>query len=464
MANRNLLGSTSSRRATLAQAGNGLLGLALSHLLNQEAFSQKPAISLPVRARNVIYLYMEGGPSQVDTFDYKPRLARDHGKSLPLSTPNTVFNIGNTVMRSPFRFQQHGNSGAWVSELFPHVAQHVDDITFIHSMHHGVSNHSSACYISHTGYADAGKPSVGAWISYGLGSLNNNLPSFIVLDCGMGPAGGPPSWGSGFLPASYQGTRFRPGDVPIPNITPKEKDPLQQANKLNAILKLNRASGDFQLDDRWSAAVDNYETAWRMQSSVPGLVDLSTETTATQKLYGLDEPQSQLFGSRCLLARKLVEKGVRFVEIFPPKVKADRWDQHGNLEEGHRLNATATDRGIAGLLMDLKQRGLLEETIVMWGGEFGRTPNQQGTNGRDHNPFGFTVWVAGGGFKPGIQHGATDDFGYFAVHDKVHLHDLHATLLYQLGLHHEDLTYRFSGRDFRLTDVHGEVTHAILQA
>lgn len=464
MAKRNLLGSTCSRRATLAQAGNGLLGLALGHLLNQEGFSQKSAVSLPARARSVIYLYMEGGPSQVDTFDYKPRLARDHGKSLPLTTPNTVFNIGKTVMRSPFRFQQHGNSGAWVSELFPHVAQHVDDITFIHSMHHGVSNHSSACYISHTGYVDAGKPSVGAWLSYGLGSLNNNLPSFIVLDCGMGPSGGPPSWGSGFLPATYQGTRFRPGAVPIPNITPQEKDPLRQENKLNAILKLNRASGGFQLDNRWSAAVDNYETAWRMQSAVPGLVDLSTETTATQKLYGLDEPQSQLFGSRCLLARKLVEQGVRFVEIFPPKVKADRWDQHGNLEEGHRLNATATDRGIAGLLMDLKQRGLLEETVVMWGGEFGRTPNQQGTNGRDHNPFGFTVWVAGGGFKPGIQYGATDDFGYFAVHDKVHLHDLHATLLHQLGLHHEDLTYRFSGRDFRLTDVHGQVPHAILQA
>ena len=458
---RTTLSMSWSRRKLLARTGRGLLGLALADLLAADGFA-KAGPHFAARAKSVIYLYMEGGPSQVDTFDYKPRLAMDHGKPLPGQTPNTVFNIGNKIMRSPFRFLRHGQSGAWVSDLFPHTSRHVDDLTLIHSMHHGVSNHSSACYVSHTGYAAPGKPAMGAWLGYGLGRLNQDLPAFVVLDCGMGPSGGPPAWGSGFLPAVFQGTRFRPQRVPVPNIRPQEKRVGRQAEKLQAIVKLNQLSGPAELDPQIQASIENYETAFRMQSAVPEIVDLSSETVATRKLYGMDDKRTRLFGSRCLLARKLVECGVRFVEVFPPRVKADRWDQHGNLEHGHRLNAEVTDCGVAGLLTDLKQRGLLDETIVMWGGEFGRTPNQQGANGRDHNPFGFTVWLAGGGFKPGIQYGKTDDFGYFAVQDKVHLHDLHATILHQLGLDHERLTYRFSGRDFRLTDVHGEVVGDVL--
>ena len=450
-----------SRRDALNRAGHGLFGMAMAQLLSSDGFAA-PRTHFPARARSVIYLYMEGGPSQVDTFDYKPRLTKDHGKQLPLKTPNTVFNIGKKIMKSPFAFRQHGESGAWISELFPHLSKVADEMTIVRSMHHGVSNHSSACYISHTGYSNAGKPSMGAWLGYGLGSMNDNLPSFLVLDCGMGPSGGSPSWGSGFLPANFQGTRFRPGVVPIPNIAPKEKQEGRQASKLDTILRLNRQSPGFNLNDQLKATVENYETAYRMQSAVPELVDMSNESKKTQQLYGMDNKQTQLFGSRCLMARKLVERGVRFIEVFSPKVKADRWDQHGNLAQGHRLNAGVTDRGLAGLLIDLKQRGLLDDTIVIWGGEFGRTPNQQGSNGRDHNPWGFTVWLAGGGFKPGIKYGETDEFGYFAVQNKVHIHDLHATILHQLGIDHERLTYRFSGRDYRLTDVHGEIINGIL--
>lgn len=463
-----------SRRDILGRFGIGCGNLAaLSMLLADEEILQASVRDSAMRgfpgrrprAKSVIFLYMEGGPSQIDTFDYKPCLAREHGKELPVRAPNTVFNISKTVMQSPFSFSRYGESGSWVSEIFPHVATCVDRLTFVHSMHHGVSNHSSACYMSHTGYPMVGKPSMGAWITYGLGSESADLPSFVVLDCGQGPSGGAPSWGSGFLPATYQGTLFTRNKVPIDYLKSLEKKASRQRAKLKAIRQLNEQSRqDFGGDSRVDARIASYERAFRMQSAVPDLLDLGEETKKTKSLYGLDNESTRLFGSRCLLARRLVERGVRFVELFPPRVKADRWDQHGKLEEGHRLNAAATDQPIAALIQDLHQRGLLDETIVIWAGEFGRTPNQQGSNGRDHNPFGYTVWLAGAGFKPGIHYGQTDEFGYHAITNKVHLHDLHATILHLLGIDHTRLTYRHGGRDFRLTDVGGHVVKPIIRS
>ena len=460
-----------TRRRLLGHATESFASLALAALLAREARAEAAAGRGPgglrphhaPRAKSVICLYMEGGPSQLDTFDHKPRLAQDHGKPIPFRTPNTVFNIGRKILRSPFEFRRHGESGGWVSEIFPHVARCVDKLTVLHGLHHGVSNHSSACYMTHTGHAMVGKPSMGSWLTYGLGSECRDLPGFVVLDCGQGPSGGPPTWGSGFLPVAYQGTIFTSRKEPLDYIRPLETSARIRARKIATLQELQNDSNDrFEAHRLVTAQVESYEHAFRMQSAVPDLLDISGETAATRRLYGLDDAGSELFGSRCLLARRLVERGVRFVEVLSPKVKADRWDQHSNLEEGHRRNAALTDRGVAGLITDLDARGLLDETIVLWGGEFGRTPNAQGKNGRDHNPYGYTVWVAGGGFRPGIRHGKTDDFGYFAVDDKVHLHDLHATILHQLGLDHTRLTYRFSGRDFRLTDVHGEVIRPIL--
>ena len=406
---------------------------------------------------------MEGGPSQIDTFDPKPALDRYHGRPIPLETPNTVFNIGKRVLRSPFAFSRYGASGADVSEIFPQVAQCVDDLTIVRSVHHGVSNHSSACLVSHTGFSEAGKPSMGSWVTYGLGSETEELPGFVVLDCGQGPSAGAPSWGSGFLPAAHQGTLFTENDPPIDDVRPRESSERIQLEKLETVRSLERASRSLFGDDpRIDALIESSERAFRMQRSVPELTDLRGESEATRRLYGMDRAETALFGSRLLLARRLVERGVRFVEVFSPRVRADRWDQHGKLEEGHRRNAVKVDRPIAGLLRDLKSRGLLDECIVLWGGEFGRTPNAQGKNGRDHNPFGYTVWLAGGGFRPGIRYGKTDEFGYYAVEERVHLHDLHATILHRLGIDHRRLTFRFAGRDWRLTDVHGELVEGLL--
>ncbi len=464
-----------SRRQWLNAATNGFGGLALTSML--AAPSQTNAAPRAVnplaprrphhepKAKAVIYLYMEGGPSAIDLFNPKPALDTWHGKDLPIKTPATVFNIGKKVMRSPFKFKRHGQCGAAVSEVLPHLATCVDDMTFIHSMHHEVSNHSSSCLMSHTGYPMTGKPSIGAWMTYGLGSESENLPGFVVLDCGMGPSAGAHSWGSGFLPASYQGTLFTKNDPPIDYIRAQEKNGDHQTKKLQLLNKLNKqARPRFGDDSRVDALIANYERAFAMQSAVPEVTDLSGESDATKSLYGMDSKNqpTALFGSRCLLARRLVERGVRFIEVFPPRNRGDRWDQHGKLEAGHRENCLNTDQPVAGLIHDLKQRGLLDQTIILWGGEFGRTPAAQGGTGRDHNPFGYTVWTAGGGFKPGLSHGQTDEFGYFAQQDKVHLHDLHATILHLMGIDHERLTYRFSGRDFRLTDVEGEVVQPII--
>jgi hypothetical protein len=453
------------RRQMLRNSTGSFLSLAVAGMLADEAGAkslEQAGAHRPPRAKSVIYLYMEGGPSQIDTFDPKPRLDRDHGQDLPLKTPNTVFDIGKKILRSPYKFQQYGQSGAWVSEIFPNVAKCVDDLTIIRSMNHDFSSHTSACYMTHTGHALAGRPCFGAWVNYGLGSTSKNLPGFVVLNCGMGPSGGPPSWGSGFLPAAYQGTVFGKTETPVDFVQPLETAPEQQPQKLYALQALNGLrAGEFR-DSRLEAVIQNYELAFQMQTAVPELNDFQDESASTRTLYGLDQPETALYGSRCLMARRLVERGVRFIEVFSPSLDTDRWDQHSDLQRGHRLNAQATDAPIAGLIIDLKQRGLLDETLVVWGGEFGRTPNAQGTDGRDHNPFGYTMWVAGGGFKPGIRYGATDEFGYFAQQDKVHLHDLHATLLHQLGIDHKRLTFRYQGRDFRLTDVAGEVITRLL--
>lgn len=476
--------TTSSRREWLFRAANGFGGLALTTFLAEQARANDPRLHrptepfavrephFPAKAKNVIFLFMDGGPSQMDTFEPKPRLAKEHWQPIQMENlPTTVFNITNRVFGSPFAFQQYGESGAWVSSLFPHVAQCVDDICFIHSMEVNHSEHTAANYFMHSGSGFQGRPSFGSWVTYGLGSESENLPGFVVLDSGLIPPGGMDCFASGFLPASYQGSLFRQGKQPIADLAPREESTKLQRNKLDLLRRLNAGVLDRMGQvSELEATISNYELAFRMQSEVPDLLDLSAESQATKSIYGLDEDDTDEFGRQCLLARRLVERGVRFVELLTPRRKGqDRWDQHGRLEEGHQVNARATDKPIAGLLKDLKSRGLLDETLVLWGGEFGRTPTAQTKKqsydsgvGRDHNPFGFTMWLAGGGVKPGIRYGATDEYGYFAVENKVHLHDLHATMLHLLGIDHKRLTYHYSGRDMRLTDVHGELVHGIL--
>lgn len=458
-----------TRREMLCRCANGFGGLSLAYLLAEKTASAAPHHT--AKAKSVIFLFMDGGPSQMDTFDPKPRLQKENGKPIPLKTPTTVFNISDKVLASPFQFQQYGQSGAWVSELFPHVATCVDDLAIIRSMVADHSEHTAANYFMHSGSGFQGRPSMGSWVNYGLGSACDNLPGFVVLESGLIPPGGLDLFGSGFLPASYQGTLFRKGEHPVADLEPREPTAAIQQGTLSLLRQLNQGVlARFGAVSEVEATIQNYELAFRMQSAVPELLEVKGEPEATQKLYGLDQPDTAEFGRQCLLARRLVERGVRFVELLPPMRKGlDRWDQHGGLEDGHRINARAVDQPIAALLKDLKARGLLSSTLVVWGGEFGRTPCAQFPDGsytknvgRDHNPFGFTMWMAGGGVKPGVVYGATDEYGYFAVENKVHVHDLHATMLHLLGLDHKRLTYRFSGRDMRLTDVAGEVVQPLL--
>ena len=419
------------------------------------------------KAKSVIFLYMDGGPSQMDTFDPKPRLNQEDGKPLPFRPPTTVFNISDKILGSPFAFRQYGQSGTPVSELFPETATCVDDLCVIRSMVADHSEHTAANYFLHSGSGFQGRPSMGAWVNYGLGSVSDNLPGFVVLEAGLIPPGGIDCFGAGFLPASYQGTIFKRGATPIADLEPPAAERPKQRDKLALLAQLNAGFGGSSEVD---AFVKNYELAFRMQAAVPDLLELKGESEATKKLYGMDEEITSEFGRQCLLARRMVERGVRFIELLTPaRPGLDRWDQHNAIESGHRINAKGVDKPIAGLLKDLKARGLLAETLVIWGGEFGRTPCaqipencQRSKVGRDHNPYGFTMWMAGGGVKPGIVHGATDDYGYFAVENKVHMNDLHATMLHLLGLDHKRLTYRYSGRDMRLTDVAGNVVKEIL--
>jgi hypothetical protein len=467
-----------TRRAMLTRCANGFGALALTALLAEPAFGAVRAPAehavdplaprlphFPARARNVIFLYMDGGPSQMDTFDPKPRLDREHGEPIKVKTHPTQFNNVGNVLKSPWKFRSYGGSGIPVSDLFPAVAGCVDDLAIVRSMVANFSEHTSANYFLHTGSGLQGRPSQGAWVTYGLGSECRDLPGFVVLNGGLIPPGGLDCFNSGFLPATYQGSVFKAGDTPVANIRPSEPTAALQARKLALVRTLDQGVLDKAgSHDQLESAIANYELAFRMQSAVPSLLDLSGESAATRRLYGMDEryEPTQIFGRLCLLSRRLVERGVRFVELLCPKVSGDRWDQHSNLKAGHENNARAVDRPIAGLLKDLKARGLLDSTLVLWAGEFGRTPMAQGTDGRDHNPYGFTIWLAGGGIKGGVIHGATDDYGYHAVENKVEIHDLHATMLHLLGIDHKRLTVRFSGRDMRLTDVHGEVVREIL--
>ncbi|MEL7500153.1 MAG: DUF1501 domain-containing protein [Planctomycetota bacterium] len=463
-----------TRRDVLRNAACGFGSVALCSLLAGSSYArlvdddqdlQTTGTHFAPKVKRVVYLYMDGGPSQVDTFDPKPKLDKENGKPFKMKIEPTQFNnIGNTL-KSPWKFKQHGESGTPVSELFPHVAKHVDDLAVIRSMTSNFSEHTNANYFLHTGNGFQGRPSMGAWLGYGLGSECEDLPGFVVLNGGLIPPGGLDCFNSGFLPASFQGSIFNAGSNPIANINRGEKSDRLQRNKLDFLNRLDTSKlQQVGKVDQIESAIKNYELAFRMQSAVPDLAKIDGETEATKEMYGLNSKNDKtaLYGRQCLVARRLLERGVRFIELTCPGVGHDRWDQHSNLKKGHEDNAVAVDQPIGALLKDLKQRGLFEETLVIWSGEFGRTPFAQGANGRDHNPFGFSLWMAGGGIKGGTIFGATDEYGYKAIENKVEIHDLHATMLHLLGIDHERLTYRWSGRDMRLTDVHGKVIKAIL--
>ena len=460
---RRFLPAPLTRRDMLLRCANGFGAVALSALLAEESRAATPRTHHPAKAKSVLFLFMDGGPSQMDTFDPKPRLDKEHGQPIKAKVEPTQFNNVGTVMKCPWKFRQYGKSGTPVSDLFPNVARHVDDLAVIRSMVSNFSEHTNANYFLHSGHGQQGRPSMGAWATYGLGSECRDLPGFVVLSSGMIPPGGLDCFGAGFLPASYQGSLFRKGKQPVADLTPTEKDARLQKSKLELLRKLDRgAVARLGTDDKLESAIANYELAFRMQTAVPGLMDLTRESKATLALYGIDDPVTEVYGTQCLIARRLVERGVRFVELLCQHLGHDRWDQHSNLRGGHEKNARAVDKPIAGLLQDLKSRGLLDSTLVVWAGEFGRTPMAQGSDGRDHNPFGFSLWMAGGGVKGGTVYGKTDDYGYHVVENKVEIHDLHATMLHLLGLDHKRTTYRFGGRDMRLTDVHGEVVHGVL--
>ncbi len=454
----------------LARCAGGFGAVALTAFLAEEAKAATNPLAprpphFPAKARSVIFLYMDGGPSQMDTFDPKPRLTKEHGKPFGMKMEPTQFNNNGSTLGSPWEFRQFGQSGLPVSSLFPNVARHADDLAVIRSMVSNFSEHTSANYFLHTGSGFQGRPSMGAWFSYGLGSECEDLPGFVVLNGGLIPPGGLDNFNSGFLPASYQGSVFNAGDYPLANVKRLEPSAALQENKLRFLKTLDTHAVDrLGAVDPVESAIANYELAYRMQTAVPGLASLEGESRATKTLYGLDASYgpTATFARQCLLARRLVERGVRFVELTCPAVGADRWDQHSDLKTGHENNARAVDQPIGALLTDLKQRGLLETTLVVWAGEFGRTPFAQGSDGRDHNPFGFTVWLAGGGARGGVIHGATDDYGYKVVENKVEIHDLHATMLHLLGVDHKRQTFRFGGRDMRLTDVFGEVVKEVI--
>ena len=461
-----------SRRDLLKVSSAGFGSLALASLLGQEQAKAAVASSdplavkpphFPARAKRVIFLFMHGGPSQMDTFDYKPLLKRDHGKPLPFSRPKVVSSETFNLLQSPWSFRQYGQSGAWVSDLFPEVAKCVDDMCIIKSMHGSNSRHGGALLELHTGSDTFIRPSMGSWITYGLGSENSSMPGFVTI-CPTQSHGGANNFGSAFLPAPYAGTAIGSVGIPardakIPFITNTETPRSVQRMEIDYTQELNRRQLELTGPDRaLEGRIESFELAFRMQTEAPGLQDLSNESEATKKLYGLDNPITEDFGRQCLMARRFSEKGVRFVQVS----HTYKWDQHEHLKRDHEQNAAEVDKPIAGLLRDLKSRGLLKDTLVLWGGEFGRTPTAQGSDGRDHNPEAFTMWLAGGGVKAGLSYGATDDYSYYSVVDKVHFHDLHATILHLLGLDHKRLTYRYAGRDFRLTDVHGNVVQGIL--
>ncbi len=460
-----------SRRSMLQRSAIGFGSLALAGLMSDEnakaATNPLAAVEphFTPRAKRIIFLFMKGGPSGIDTFDPKPLLTRDDGKELPFDKPRVQFAPTGKLLKSPWKFRQYGESGLPVSELFPNVARHVDDLCVLNSVYGTNPAHGGACLKLNTGSDNFIRPSMGSWISYGLGTENNNLPGFITI-CPTLAHGGVTNFGSAFLPARYAGTPM--GVASAPSKTARVKftqnesiSREQQRLQLDLLGQLNRGhietTGAFaELESR----INSFELAFRMQHEIPIVEDISDESEATLKLYGMNETVTEDFGRQCLLARRFAERGVRFIQVTHSNTKV-QWDQHADLLNGHTENSLEVDLPIAGLLTDLKQRGILEDTLVLWGGEFGRTPVAQGNNGRDHNPEGFTMWMAGAGVKGGFRYGATDDYGYYATENRMHVHDLHATMLALLGLDHERLTYRYAGRDFRLTDVAGKVAHDI---
>ena len=471
-----------NRRQLLHRCGAGFGAMALSDMIARSglcagesaadapgALASNPLASraphFPARAKRVIFLFMHGGPSHVDTFDYKPELIRHHGQPLPFEKPRIQFAQTGNLLRSPWKFRQYGQCGAWVSDLFPHVGHCVDDITFIRSIHGSNEAHGGALLKMHTGSDTFVRPSMGAWISYGLGSENDSLPSFITISPTLGH-GGVRNFGSAFLPPIHQATRIGSAkkrkaeeDSIVPNLTNPDIPAELQALQLNFardLDQLKRPAPHSMADADLDARIESFELAFRMQTEAPEVLEIESESESTLKLYGIDGGPTDSFGRQCLLARRLSESGVRFVQSSHAY-----WDQHSDLKEQHGTLAEQVDRPIAGLLTDLKLRGLLDETLLIWGAEFGRTPTAQGDNGRDHNPHAFTYWMAGGGVKAGFSYGESDEFGFYATKDKVHVHDLHATILHLLGLDHERLTYRYGGRDFRLTDIEGSVVNQI---
>jgi len=468
-----------ARRQFLSNSGLGFGALALASLLGRDvAANTSTAATVPAlphhppRAKRVIWLFMTGAPSQVDTWDYKPELQARSGEPLPGADQQVgFFQTSGKCLASPFKWAQHGQSGTWVSDIFPHLSQHVDEMTFIHSMHLRANNHAPAAMELMCGLNRPGMPSMGAWLDYGLGTMNDNLPSFVVMH-ERKPRGDDQIWSAGFLPKSHQALAIdarRP--VAIDNLSLRQGQSLAaqraELDLLAAVNGAHAAARPTQAD--LAARITSFELAYRMQTAAPEAIDLAQESQATHALYGTEDPKCKVFAKQCLTARRLLERGVRFVQIFAGKgvggdgsVDDVPWDGHSNIETNHRECGLATDRPAAALLADLKARGMLEDTLVIWGGEFGRTSDSQGGTGRDHNPGGFTIWLAGGGVKGGFHYGSTDPFGYKAVENKVHVNDLHATLLHLLGINHEQLTYRHNGRNFRLTDVGGSVIPDIL--
>ncbi len=465
-----------SRRHFLQSTACGFGSLALSAMAHGAANPLAPRHTHhAARAKRIIFLFMAGGVSHVDSFDYKPRLQKDDGKMMDFNDARAVAKTGmgatQRIMKPLWDFQQHGQSGQWASSLFPHMAGIVDDLCFVQGMHTEGVAHGPATLFLHTGSTSFIRPSMGSWVSYGLGTENENLPSFVSISPSLSN-GGPRNYGTAFLPPVFQGTTLGRAGLPaseasIKNLRNPLLTPHQQQRQFDLLRSINQeqlhrstaGAHDAELD----AVVNSYELAWRLQSNAPGALDLAGESEDTLKLYGINDKPTDNFGRQCLMARRLAEQGVRYIQVnYTDNSNNPAWDQHSNLPK-HGDHAAAVDKPIAGLVKDLKQRGLLEDTLVWWGGEFGRTPyaERNGT-GRDHNPLGFTQWLAGAGVKPGFSFGETDEFGHFAVKDKVHMHDMHATILHLLGLDHERLTFRHAGRDFRLTDVHGHVVREIL--
>ena len=457
------------RRQFLKTTGCGFGSLALNAILSDTAqatpnpLAPQPPL-FPARAKRIIFLFMSGGPSHVDSFDYKPDLIKSDGKGFEfIGVRKTTFGKKSErkLLKPLWDFKQYGESGQWVSELFPHIGKHVDDLCFIHSMHtEGVAHGPSTLFL-HTGATNLVRPSMGSWVTYGLGTENENLPGFVTI-MPSSSKGGPRNYSNAFLPAIHQGTPVGRAGLPaseatIRNLNNTHLPPDVQNRQFDFLQELNRQQAGIKSDRNLDAAIESFDLAFRMQMNAPDILDLSDESKSTTEMYGIGEKSTDTYGRQCLMARRLAESGVRFIQVnYADESVNPKWDQHSNMPK-HKVHAEATDQPVAALLQDLKQRGLLEDTIVWWGGEFGRTPFSQGKDGRDHNPRGFTTWLAGGGTKPGYAHGATDEIGHEAVSDRLHMHDLHATMLHLLGLDHERLTYNYAGRDFRLTDVFGKV-------